>query len=91
MGRYDQGFLTQLGFDLKAVMQQLSKRVYYASTNEWATASSEWLSASMGPGLPNKETLVDWITDARPVGGSALGVKTLPSLRYQPYPAVGME
>lgn len=71
MGRYDQGFLTQMGIDLKAMMQQLSKRVDHASTNEWATASSEWLSASMGPGLPNKDTLVDWITDARPVGGSA--------------------
>lgn len=79
MGRYDQGFLTQLGIDLKALMQQLFKRSDYGSTNEWATASSEWLSTFMGPGMPNRETLADWVTDVRPVGGSArIKALTLP-------------
>ena len=71
MGRYDQGFLTQLGIDLKEMMRQLAERSKFSSTNEWATASSNWLTSFMGAGLPGKDTLVDWITEARPVGGSA--------------------
>jgi hypothetical protein len=68
--RYDQGFLTQLGTDIKEIKVWLNKRSEYPSTNHWAAFAQQSMSAYMGAGVPSKHTIVDWLTDGRQTGAS---------------------
>ncbi|HEL5040876.1 TPA: DUF262 domain-containing protein [Stenotrophomonas maltophilia] len=76
-GRYDQGFLSQIGTDIKAILGQLAQRRSYATAEQWAEASEQWLSTYMEAQLPSRQQVVDWLTDMRPAG-ARLKALTLP-------------
>lgn len=76
-GRYDQGFLSQIGTDIKAILGQLAQRRSYGTAEQWAEASEQWLSTYMEAPLPNRQQVVDWLTDVRPAG-ARLKALTLP-------------
>ncbi len=65
--RYDQGFLTQLGTDIKEIRSWLDKRADYSSANQWAISVQERLAEYMPP-VPSKHTLVDMLSDGRQTG-----------------------
>lgn len=65
--RYDQGFLTQLGADIKELKAWLCKRSDYSSANQWAAFVHERMTDYMPP-LLSKHTLVDYLTDGRQTG-----------------------
>ena len=65
--RYDQGFLTQLGADLKLLKSLLEKRQQFASTSEWIDVVDPLLSGHIGE-TPSRESLVGHITDGRTLG-----------------------
>ncbi|MFC1865704.1 DUF262 domain-containing protein [Chloroflexota bacterium] len=71
--RYDQGFLTQLGTDLKELKKWLILKKEYQSSSQWAVDITKRLDRYIKQ-VPTKDELVDIITDALPAG--ALG-KTL--------------
>lgn len=66
-GRYDQGFLTQLGTDLAAIKDQLNRRTAQDNFGAWAASSNEWLDNHMDKPLPDTEYLADRATN-RQVG-----------------------
>jgi hypothetical protein len=67
--RYDQGFLTQLGSDIKEIKTWLKARRDFPSANQWAAfvqqRMTEYMSTST---VPSETTLVDWLTDGRQTG-----------------------
>lgn len=77
--RYDQGFLTQLGADIKELKNLLSKRADINSANKWAAQVQIDLDAFMGGQLPGKDQLYDLITDGRPLGAMQKAL-TLPMI-----------
>jgi hypothetical protein len=77
--RYDQGFLTQLGSDLKELKGLLEKRDRNESANEWAKAAQEQLNRFMGGLLSTEEQLIDAITDG-PQTGALQRALTLPMI-----------
>lgn len=56
-GRYDQGFLTQLGTDIGELKQILRDRSSFASFDEWATEANGRLDEYMNKPVPNSEEL----------------------------------
>jgi hypothetical protein len=78
-GRYDQGFLTQLGSDLKELKVLLEKRSAHRSANEWAIVAQAHLSQFMGVTVPTEEMLIEAITDG-PQTGALQRALTLPMI-----------
>ena len=66
--RYDQGFLTQLSKDIEHLKGILFRRQSFRSANEWAASAQRELQEFMGGVLPNKEQLVDLISEGRQTG-----------------------
>jgi hypothetical protein len=66
--RYDQGFLTQLGTDIKELTAILELRSNFASPNAWANEARVALETLIRGFLPTKEQLVDLLTDGRQAG-----------------------
>ena len=66
--RYDQGFLTQIGADLKEMKLWLNSRAKFASPNPWALSVQAEMDKFMGGVLPNKVQLVELLTDGRQSG-----------------------
>lgn len=67
--RYDQGFLSQLGTDIKQLKAWLTKRLEIPNVADWAAEIQKELSDYMKSNpLPTEAQLVDLLTDARPVG-----------------------
>lgn len=66
--RYDQGFLTQLGKDIEYLKHILAKRQSFQSGNEWAIFALEKLQEFMDGVLPNKEQLVELVSEGRQTG-----------------------
>jgi hypothetical protein len=77
--RYDQGFLTQLGADIKELKAILEKRSNFDSANKWAEEATKSLDMLMGPFTVTKETLIDLLTDGRQTGALQQAL-TLPML-----------
>lgn len=69
--RYDQGFLTQIGTDIKEMKKWLNRRPKYKSANQWAKEVSPHLDNLIDKRLPDLDQLKDDLTDALPAG--ALG------------------
>ncbi|WP_405243691.1 GmrSD restriction endonuclease domain-containing protein [Lentisalinibacter salinarum] len=61
-GRYDQGFLTQLGADVVKLKELLSTRRAYANFGDWASAVSDQLTVFMNKPLPDREELQELAT-----------------------------
>ena len=57
--RYDQGFLTQLGTDIKKLKRILNSRSPFGSFEEWATEANRSLDAFMDKPLPDADELRD--------------------------------
>jgi hypothetical protein len=69
--RYDQGFLTQIGTDIKEMKKWLNIRPKYKSGNQWAKEVSPLLDNLIDKKLPDLDELKDDLTDELPAG--ALG------------------
>jgi hypothetical protein len=70
VNRYDQGFLTQLGTDIKVLKAILELRQDTDSASEWARVADRELSRLIDKKVPTKEELVDLLTDGRPGGAT---------------------
>ncbi len=66
--RYDQGFLTQLGADIRELKKFLKRRPEFESTSQWATAIEPDLRSLINKPLPSFEDLFKYLTDGRPGG-----------------------
>lgn len=78
--RYDQGFLTQLGTDIRSLKDILSKRASHASPGEWATSAQKQLDDLMGSKVvPSLDGLVELVSDGRQTGALQKAI-TLPML-----------
>lgn len=77
--RYDQGFLTQIGVDIKELKNILNKRRNYATFAQWALAIEQELSQLIGRPLPSQDDLIEFVTDGRP-GGAMQKALYLPIL-----------
>lgn len=73
--RYDQGFLTKLGTDLKKIREILELRAVASSINDWAGRAtlelSEYLTKSSTASLPGEVELCNALTDTRPAGAAS--------------------
>jgi hypothetical protein len=78
--RYDQGFLTQLGTDIKKMKEWLNRRPDAASSSEWASRAEKDLVAHMATSpVPEKPKLLEWLTNGKP-GGALQKALVLPML-----------
>jgi hypothetical protein len=66
--RYDQGFLTQLGTDIKEIKRLLSKRRDFDTANQWVELIDIELKKLIDKPLPTKEHILEYLTDGRPTG-----------------------
>jgi hypothetical protein len=76
MGRYDQGFLSQLGTDLRAMIEILDKRKEFGSLDAWRKYADGALDRHLGP-MPAREALLQALSDGRTTG-AMLKALTLP-------------
>lgn len=77
--RYDQGFLTQLGVDIKELKLILNERRKYKTGAKWAAAIDPALGRLIGRPLPSVADLKEYVTDGRP-GGAMQKALYLPML-----------
>ena len=66
--RYDQGFLTQLGADIKELKSMLSTRAGHTSARQWSGHIQDGLDRYMEGVLPDHEQMIDLLTDGRQLG-----------------------
>lgn len=66
--RYDQGFLTQVGNDIKFLKSVLGMRESHSSTSEWISTIEPKLADHTGS-IPTESDLSDYLTDGR-IGGA---------------------
>lgn len=89
-GRYDQGFLTQLGADIAFFKTTLNRRQDYESAASWLEAAQKMLSAHMQKELPSKERLVEILLNGRP-GGALQSAVQLPMIAGSPHDIAGVD
>jgi hypothetical protein len=77
--RYDQGFLTQLGVDIKELKRILRTRSSFQTAGQWAVSAAADLQQLVGRPLPTREDLLQYLTDGRP-GGAMQKALNLPML-----------
>jgi hypothetical protein len=78
--RYDQGFLSQLGTDIKKLKELLKERPSFSSASEWAEKTNDALEKYMsGSPIPSEEQLYAWLTNGRQ-GGALQKALELPML-----------
>lgn len=66
--RYDQGFLTQLGTDIKELKKWLLAHSKYSSVTEWAAYVQADMAQFMEKSALSKQELLGELTDGRPQG-----------------------
>lgn len=78
--RYDQGFLSQIGTDIKTLKEVLARKHSFADDTEWAgyadAALDELFKETV---LPDKDRLISWLTDGRN-GGALQNALLLPMI-----------
>jgi hypothetical protein len=78
--RYDQGFLTQLGTDLRTLKEWLDLRPKFASSSQWAAHVTKLLDKFMeAKPVPSAERLCSLLTDGKP-GGALQQAMVLPMI-----------
>lgn len=77
--RYDQGFLTQIGSDIGALKMILATRPDFTSSGEWAVAAENTLMLLFEYPVPEREMLIDLLTDGNQ-GGALAKALALPML-----------
>ena len=60
--RYDQGFLTQLGADIRELKHILNKRPSYGGFDEWASNANSELDSFMNKHIPGSDELCELYT-----------------------------
>jgi hypothetical protein len=68
--RYDQGFLTKMGTDLKGLKSILEQRGNYSSGAAWTVFAESQLSTIIDSPIPTREALVEDLTDGRRQGAA---------------------
>ena len=66
--RYDQGFLTQLGVDIKELKRILQTRISFQTAGLWAGSADSVLQNLIGRPLPSRDDLLQYLTEGRPTG-----------------------
>jgi hypothetical protein len=83
INRYDQGFLSKLGTDLRELRTILDDRVLFDNINSWTSSAeprlSKYLHDPSQAQLPTEDGLFDELTDGRPIGAT-LRTFTLPMI-----------
>lgn len=81
--RYDQGFLTQLGTDIRDLKLLLNTRRDFESASSWAESVQHELGKMMLEKLPDRAQLIEVVTNGRPAGAlqRALLLPMLASVR----------
>lgn len=77
--RYDQGFLTQLGTDLKEIKSWLVSRAKFPSSSQWAKVVDDKLTALIDRPIPDPSELIEYLSDGRP-GGATQKALLLPMI-----------
>jgi hypothetical protein len=81
--RYDQGFLSKLGTDLRELRRLLDQRTQHDKIASWAAAVEKelikYIHDTPQVVVPSKDSLIEELTNGRPVGAS-LRTYTLPML-----------
>ena len=78
--RYDQGFLTQLGTDLRTLKEWLDLRPKFASSSQWAAHVTQLLDRFMeAKPVPSADRLCSLLTDGKP-GGALQQAMVLPMI-----------
>ncbi len=77
--RYDQGFLTQLGIDIRELKRCLNTRSRFSTGAQWAQAIDPELRKLIGRPSPSADDLLDILTDGHP-GGAMQKALYLPML-----------
>lgn len=72
--RYDQGFLTQLPKDLGTLKAILRRRADFDSKSHWLAFCDEQLDELMKNPVPDRDALIDTLTNGRPGGAKQLAV-----------------
>ena len=82
-GRYDQGFLTQLGTDILKLKEFLLSVPGYKSVHHWAKDTNNKLEIYMDKEVPSKTSLVGRLTNGRPGGAfqSAVVLSMQPQMK----------
>lgn len=83
-GRYDQGFLTQLGADIAFMKKTLMRRAEHDSAASWLTDAQESLQIHMSKDLPSSQRLKETLLNGRPGGAlqSAVQLRMIAASRH---------
>ena len=73
--RYDQGFLTQIGADIKALSDVLVRGAEISNDGQWAEMAKDRLSSLIAKPLPSLEELTDFATDGSTAGAMRLALR----------------
>lgn len=65
--RYDQGFLTQIGTDLREMKRFLSRKAAGADEEEWGSAANQWLDTNVGA-RPTLDEIMATVSDGNEKG-----------------------
>ena len=76
-GRYDQGFLTKVGADIRDLRKILRRRSDCASFGEWLVKAQEQLEILIDEPVPGEEVLAEWIYSGSPNGARAQALQLL--------------
>jgi hypothetical protein len=76
-GRYDQGFLTQIGSDIRFLKNALQSRAAFTSLSLWVDAANKALKHHMDKELPTEERLTETLLNGRPGGALQAAVQLL--------------
>jgi hypothetical protein len=66
--RYDQGFLSQIGTDIKEIKSWLNLKASFPTTNKWAQAIQQQMDSYMAKTMLTRDQLVEVLTDGRQTG-----------------------
>jgi len=67
-GRYDQGFLTQIGTDIRSLRDLLRSREKFSSSGAWVADVTPSLLTLINKPVPSEDYLIQQLTDGRPGG-----------------------
>ncbi len=89
-GRYDQGFLTQLGADITFLKATLQRRQEHESASSWLKEAQKALEQHMQKELPSQERMVEVLLNGRP-GGALQSAVQLCMLASSPHDIAGID
>jgi len=67
-GRYDQGMVSRVGQDIRDFKEILNRRQYYETASSWLEFAEAELLRLIGPGVPSREQLVEFVSKTKLAG-----------------------